>query len=453
MLMNSSASGAAVSSPEQTRELWKTIGAPGGGHFTSSTECPEQAPMLARRMSFLTKFDTAARKQATIAGTVGGQIIDLTRDEVLIEHPSFLREEAIPGINAGMNSCDSIGLTPLRKAIAAKLSAEMGDCWKTEDIVITAGAPQALFHVALAVLNPNDEAIVIRPCWTTLPLQILLTGATPVFVDALRPRYIPDVSAIRAAVTPSTKAILINSPNNPTGAVYYRSTLENIGELALNSQLWIISDERYSSSVFTGARRHVSIVTAHPGVRSQTIVINEFSNEPRINDWTLGYLAAPAEIVFALRTLQRHTKSIPNVVAQHAILHHLQFGEKTFNRQLHERLAGARNMGLHILSDLRDVSPPRADGSLFFYLDLSRLLSSLPTGSAIQSAADVARLLLEEANVACVPGDAFGDINGLRLSFGTPPDLLEIGLKRIVETLNTLRDRQEWPDFHRGRRC
>lgn len=398
--------------------------------------------MLAQRISFLPDSSAVVRTLAA----AGRQIIDLAAGEVMSEPPLTLREGAIAALRLGTNRyTDAIGLIPLRRAIAEKLSAETGICWNTEEVAISAGAKQALLNIAFAVLDPGDETIIIRPCWPTLPSQVLLAGATPVFVDARRPRYIPDIDAIRAAVTPRTKAIIINSPNNPTGAVYDRTTLQNVGELAINSNLWIVSDECYSSFVFRGARRYESIVMAHPGVRSRTIVVNTFSNQLAIAGWRLGYFAAPAEIISAARKLQNHTTANPNVIAQHAMLHYLQVSDGSFEREMHQRLDDARNTGLHILSALRDIAPPRADGSFFFYLDLSRLISALSDEGPARSVEDIARLLLEEADVGCVPGGAFGDMNGLRVSFGAPPDLLEIGLKRIVETLNSLRTRQLWP--------
>ncbi|MCC8944241.1 aminotransferase class I/II-fold pyridoxal phosphate-dependent enzyme [Bradyrhizobium sp. Arg62] len=399
--------------------------------------------MLAQRISLLSGPGTAAAREAVAAAAATGrQIIDLAAGEVIIEPPSSVREGAIAAIKAGTSRyTESIGLAPLRKAIAEKLSAETGIPWNTDDIVVTAGAKQGLLDAALAVLDPGDEVIIIRPCWPTFPSQVLLAGAKPVFVDARPPTYIPDINAIRAAVAPQTKAIIINSPNNPTGAVYDRATLQAIGDLAINYQLWIVSDECYSSFVFTGTR-HESIIMAHPGVRSRTILVNAFSKELAITGWRLGYFAAPREIISAAKKLQSHTTSNANVIAQHAILHHLQVGDGSFEREMHQRLCQARNTGLLILSGLQDVATPVTGGSFFFYLDLSGLISILPAGGLVRSTDDIARLLLAEAGVASIAGGTFGDANGLRLSFGAPPDLLEAGLKRVVETLNSLKTRQ-----------
>lgn len=367
------------------------------------------------------------------------QMIDLTADEVVIEPILSEREGAIAALNAGTNQyADSVGVTPLGGAIAETLTAETGVGWNMEEIIVTASASQALRCATLAVLGPGDEIIIIRPYNPTFPFEVLLAGATPVFVDARRPRYVPDISAISAAVTSRTKAIIINSPNNPTGAVYSRTTLQKIGELAMSSGLWIVSDERYSCFTFTGLRRHESIIMAQPEARSRTIVVNAFPKELGITGWHLGYFVAPVEIAFAARKLQTHATA--SVIAEHAILHHNRVSDGSFERQVYERIVDARSVGLHILSDLRDVAPPRADGSLFFYLDLSRLVSALPTEGHVQSAGDIARLLLDEAHVGCVTGRVCGDVNSLRISFGAPPELLKTGLERIVKALNSLRD-------------
>ncbi|MCG2645016.1 aminotransferase class I/II-fold pyridoxal phosphate-dependent enzyme [Bradyrhizobium sp. WYCCWR 13022] len=395
--------------------------------------------MPSRPMSFLSRSRKAGHDLATVA-VIGRRFIDLATDEIVVEPSSSVCEGAMAAVNAEANRyVDLIGLTSLRRAVAEKLSVETRVGWSAEEIVITTGAQQALLYAAVTVLAPGDEVIIIRPWRPILLSQVVLAGAAPVFVDARCPRYIPDISAIRVAVTPQTKAIIINSPNNPTGAVYNRTILQDIGELAIERQIWIISDECYSGLVFTGFRHHESIVMAHPRVRSRTIIVKSFSRELMITGWRLGYFAAPAQLVSAVRKLQSHAIATPNVIAQQAILHHLQASDGSFEEQIYQRLVDARNIGLHILSDLRDVTPSRADGSFCFYLNLSRLLSALRTEGSVRSADDIARVLLEEANVGCVPGDAFGDANGLRLSFGAPPELLEMGLKRIVEALNGLR--------------
>ncbi|MCW1413002.1 aminotransferase class I/II-fold pyridoxal phosphate-dependent enzyme [Rhizobium sp. 1AS11] len=399
--------------------------------------------MLAKRMSSLSGSGTAAAREAVaIAAGTGRQIVDLAAGEVIIGLPPTVRDGAIAAIDAGLNRyTDSIGIPPLRTAVAEKLSASTRVKWGAENIAITNGAKQALLNAALAVLDPGDEAIIFRPCWPTIPSQVLLAGAKPVFIDVKPPSYVPTIDGIRAAVTPHTKAIILNSPNNPTGAVYDRATLQAIGDLAITYQLWIVSDECYSSFVFSD-HGHQSIVTAHPGVRAQTILVNAFSKELALMGWRVGYFAAPPAIVSAAKKLQSHMTSNVNVIAQHAILHHLKFSDGSFEREMINRLASARRDGLAVLSRLVDVRRPAADGSFFFYLDLSELIAKLPISSPVQGVDDIARILLDEAGVASVAGSTFGDPAGLRLSFGAPPELLIPALEALVETLNALNDRQ-----------
>ncbi|WP_025038630.1 pyridoxal phosphate-dependent aminotransferase [Bradyrhizobium sp. DOA9] len=393
--------------------------------------------MSAKRMSLLPSSGTAtARETATRAVATGARIIDLSAGEVSIEPPSSVREGALGAVNAGVNRyTDSIGMLPLRAAVAEDLSRNTGLTWHPDEVAITAGAKQALLNASLALLDPGDEVIIIRPYWPTFAAQVRLIDATPVFVDTFPPDYLPNVETIGAAITPKTKAIIINSPNNPTGAVYDSSTLCSIGAAAVEYGLWIISDECYSNFIFTGAQ-HQSILTAHPGVRPRTILVNAFSKALAITGWRVGYLAAPPEIISATKLLQSHTTSNPNVIAQHAILHHIQTADGEFAYRMHERLSKVRRLGLSILSELTGATAARADGTFFFYLDLERLLKrSARTEHSIDRAA---QLLLTEGGVCSVAGSAFGDMSGLRLSFGAPPDLVEAGLRRTVQTLNGL---------------
>ncbi|RVE82144.1 pyridoxal phosphate-dependent aminotransferase [Sinorhizobium meliloti] len=399
--------------------------------------------MLAQRMSLLSESGTAAaREAAKVAAAAGREIVDLAAGEVIIAPPKTVRDGAVAAIEAGINRyTDSIGLIPLREAVAVKLTASTHVNWTVDNVVITNGAKQALFDAMLAVVDPGDEVIIFKPCWPTLPSQVLLAGAKPVFVDVKGPTYIPTIESVRAAVTPKTKAIILNSPNNPTGAVYDRAALQAIGDLAIGYQLWIISDECYSSFVFNG-HPHESIVTAHPGVRSRTVLVNAFSKELAITGWRLGYFAAPPDIVSAAKKLQSHTTSNANVIAQHAILHHLKVTDGVFEKGMFERLSRARTDGLAILARLADVPVPQAEGSFFFYLDLGKLLAKLPTRAPVKTVDDIARLLLEETGVASVAGSTFGDPTGLRLSFGAPPELLLPALEKLVGSLNALKSRQ-----------
>ncbi|MFB9950934.1 pyridoxal phosphate-dependent aminotransferase [Rhizobium puerariae] len=393
--------------------------------------------MLAQRTSMFKSSGTAAaRAAAKAAADAGKQIVDLTAGEIWCDLAPTIRSGAIEAIQKGVNRyTDTIGLAELREALARKVSLDTGQGWKSDEIAVTSGAKQALFNTAMVLLNPGDEVIIPSPYWTTFPAQIMIAGATPVFVETRSSGYVPRIDDIEAAVTERTRAIVINTPANPTGAVYDVQTLISIAELANNRNFWVIFDECYGDFVH-GQQSHHPIVTLVPEVRSRTVIINAFSKSLALTGWRIGYLAAPKDVVNAVKALQSHTTSNPNVIAQHAVLAHLHQSDGVYEGRLRSRLASARQAGLDVLSALSRVPVPKAQGGFYFYLDLSDLLNPGTVNGAAVTADDVVNSLLSEAGVAAVSGTAFGDPAGIRISYGIPADMLETGLSRLVEVLN-----------------
>jgi aspartate aminotransferase len=399
--------------------------------------------MLAQRTNLFSTSGTAkARSAAKAAAATGRKIIDLSAGEVWCDPPEAVRTGAVTAIERGINRyTDTIGLEALREAIAKKLSTEAGMVWVPDEIAVTAGGKQALFNAAMTVLDPGDEVIIPAPYWSTFPAQVLLSGATPVFVETRANHYVPRIEDIRSAVTRATRAILVNTPSNPTGAMFDRALLAGIAEVAIRRDLWIIFDECYNNFVYEPST-HDNIVAIVPQVRARTLIVNSFSKKLALTGWRLGYLAGPKEVIAAARALQSHTTSNPNVIAQHAVLAHLKDANSSFERTLADRLRAARARGLEILSRLSHVPLPVAQGGFYFYLDLSELLAEKMRSGTFVDADDIVRLLLEQAGVAAVSGTAFGDPAGLRLSYGVPLDMLERGLCAVVDALNIMGGRQ-----------
>ncbi|GLR91402.1 pyridoxal phosphate-dependent aminotransferase [Bradyrhizobium iriomotense] len=393
--------------------------------------------MLAHRTALVKLWGRTATRTAAKAGTERGEdIIDLTAEEIWSELAPTVREGAIAAISGNLNRyTDPIGLLELRRALACKVSAETAQPWSADEIAVTSGAKQALFNAALALLNPGDEVLIPAPYWTTFPAQIIIAGGRPIFVESRHNNYVPRPIDLAAAVTSRTKAIVVNTPNNPTGTVYDRATLGGIAELATERKLWIIFDECYGAFAHPPHTHH-SILSVAPQARDRTLIVNSFSKSLALTGWRIGYLAGPKTIVGAVKALQSHTTSNPNVIAQHALLHHLKFGDGIFQQQLQRHMEKARALGLSILSNLKLVSPPSAQGGLFFYLDLSGL-QRRPTASGCEfNPDDIADALLMNAGVATVSGTAFGDLSGLRLSYGIDLELLGKGLRRLTASLN-----------------
>ncbi|NKM21959.1 aminotransferase class I/II-fold pyridoxal phosphate-dependent enzyme [Rhizobium laguerreae] len=393
--------------------------------------------MLAQRTNLFGSSGTAAaRAAAKAAADAGKEIIDLTAGEIWSNLAPTIRDGAIDAINKGINRyTDTIGMMELREALARKISLDAGQIWKADEVAVTSGAKQALFNAAMVLLNPGDEVIIPAPYWTTFPAQVLIAGGSPVFVDTRKNGYVPRLADIKAAITDRTRAIVINTPNNPTGAVYDVQTLIGIAELAINRNFWIVFDECYGDFVH-GDHRHHLIVSVVPEVRARTLIVNAFSKSLALTGWRIGYLAGPKEVINAVKALQSHTTSNPNVIAQHAVLAHLQGGDGTYESKLHSQLASARQVGLNALSSLTRVPVPKAQGGFYFYLDLSDLLKPASMNGAAVTTDEVVNSLLSEAGVAAVSGTAFGDPAGLRLSYGIPPEKLEAGLSRLVDVLN-----------------
>ncbi|WP_027168304.1 aminotransferase class I/II-fold pyridoxal phosphate-dependent enzyme [Mesorhizobium sp. WSM3224] len=393
--------------------------------------------MLAQRTHLFKSSGTAAaRAAAKAAADAGMEIVDLTAGEIWSDLAPTIRDGAIEAIRQGLNRyTDTIGLMGLREALARKVSAETGQTWPAEEIAVTSGAKQALFNVAMTLINPGDQVIIPAPYWTTFPAQIQIAGGTPVHIDTRENGYVPRIDDIQRVITPLTRAIVVNTPGNPSGAVCDAETLMGIGRLAVERDLWIIFDECYEPFTYD-CHRHHPLVSLVPEVRARTVIVNSFSKSLALTGWRVGYLAAPKELILAVRALQSHTTSNPNVIAQHAVLHHLLEGDGAFEAQLREQLTAARQAGLAALSQLRCVPIPEAQGGFYFYLDLSGVLRPTLENGHAETSDDIVSVLLSQAGVAGVSGTAFGDPNGLRFSYGIPPELLQAGLERVVRVLN-----------------
>ncbi len=396
-----------------------------------------EALMLAQRTSLFGSSGTAAaRAAAKAAADAGKEIIDLTAGEIWSDLAPTIRRGAIDAIDNGINRyTDTIGMIELRQTLACKISLDTGQVWKADEVAITSGAKQALFNAAMVLLNPGDEVIIPAPYWTTFPAQVLLAGATPVFVDTRNNGYVPHIEDIKRAINDRTRAIVVNTPNNPTGIVYDLQTLAAIAELAIHRNLWIVFDECYGDFVH-GHHTHHPIVSIAPEARTRTLIINAFSKSLALTGWRIGYLAGPKEVIHAVRALQSHTTSNANVIAQHAVLAHLRQTDGSYESRLRSQIASARQIGLNVLSLLTRIPVPKAQGGFYFYLDLSAFLRPSERSARAATADDIVNTLLCEAGVGTVSGTAFGDPAGLRLSYGIAPEKLEAGLIQLVETLN-----------------
>ncbi|MBI6954538.1 MULTISPECIES: aminotransferase class I/II-fold pyridoxal phosphate-dependent enzyme [unclassified Pseudomonas] len=382
---------------------------------------------------------SSMRSKANALRDAGIKVINFAAGELSSDAAPDMRHGAIAAVHEQWNRyTPPLGNPRLRQALASSVSQRLGVDYRADEIAVSSGAKQALFNSAMVLFDPGDEVIIPRPYWETFPTQVELAGACPVFVDTKGDNHSLRGAAVKAAVSPRSKAIIINTPNNPTGVVYAPRELIAIGELALEHKLWVIFDECYRSLLRNGQQHH-NLVALLPELKASTIIIDSFSKSQAVTGWRLGYACAPKAVVAAMHNLQAHTTSNPSSLAQYAALNALdgdgarQFGAEV-NAQLDRQLAIATAL-LGKLETIR-FSPPQ--GAFYLYLDITRLLGKRYQGEAIRDASHLCELLLTEARIALVPGCSNGDPCAVRLSYSVSPQDLEEGLGRFTDFIATL---------------
>lgn len=336
--------------------------------------------------------------------------------------PEHIKQAAITALQAGMTKyTPSSGTPELRAAIAEKLRVENGVEYKPSQIIVNCGAKHSCYNAILATCQPGDEVIIPAPYWLSYPEMVKLAGATPVIVpteEATGFKITPD--QFRDAMTPATKMIILNSPNNPTGSVYTREELLALAEVALEEDILILSDEIYEKITYDGAVT-TSIAALSPDVYRLTITVNGFSKAYSMTGWRLGYVAAPEPIAQAIDSIQSHSTSNPTSFAQAGAVAALK-GDQSFIRQMVQTFAERRAYMFDRLSAMPGISCVKPMGAFYMLPNISRLgLTST----------DFCTRLLDEQKVAAVPGIAFGSDAYIRLSYACSMDNIKKGMDRL----------------------
>lgn len=323
------------------------------------------------------------------------------------------------------------GMIELKEAVSEKLQADNGLDYAPDQIVVSCGAKQCLFNTLWVLAGPGDEVILIGPYWMTYADQVRLVGATPVVVHTRADdNFVPSYEALRDAITPRTKAIMINSPSNPTGAVYPRQTLKEIAQLALRHDLWVIADEIYEKLVYEG--EHVSIGSLGRDILQRTVTIGGCSKSYAMTGWRIGYMAAPQEVVKAVSAFQDQVTSNPTSFAQIGAITALGL-DSTSIEVMRSEFDARRNLGFAELSKIPNLRVPKPMGAFYFFVDISAHL-----GGRLKTDAELAEYLLEQVHVATVPGSVFEGDGFLRISYTASQDNIRRGIQRIGEALGRL---------------
>lgn len=369
----------------------------------------------------------------------GINVINFGVGEPDFDTPDNIKDAAIKALREGFTKYTPVGgIDELKSAIIEKLKKDNGITYEKNEIIVSCGAKHSLYNIATALYDPGDEVIVPAPYWVSYPDQILLNSAVPVIVktdEANSFKITPGL--VRANLTDKTKAIILNSPSNPTGLAYDRKTLEAIAELAVRHDFYIISDEIYEKLVYNGFK-HISIASLGSEIKKRTIVVNGLSKSYAMTGWRIGYAAGPEEIISAMTNIQSQSTSNPTSIAQKAAVEALS-GSQDFIKRIVSEFDNRRKYMLERLNNIKGITCIRPVGAFYSFPNVSSYYGKNSKGRQIQSSIDLSSYLLDEAKVALVPGAAFGDDRYIRLSYATSMDNIKEGLDRIENALSNLK--------------
>jgi aspartate aminotransferase len=390
-------------------------------------------PRFSRRVAHLAPSPTAAvGRAATALAAAGVDVVDFGIGEPDFATPEFVRRAGIEAIQAGRTKyTDSAGDPALRDAIAAKYRREQGTECGRENVLVTAGAKQAVFNVCQALVQDGDQVAMFAPYWVSFPEIVRLCGAEPVFVPTdLRSGWKPSVAALDRAATKQTRAVIVNSPCNPTGALIEKEELSRLLDWCAERGAILLFDETYDHFLY-GGKKHVSAAafwTQHPG---RIVVTGAASKTYAMTGWRLGWALAPKELVSAMSSYQSHSTSNASSISQEAAraaLTDIERSEASVAEML-SHYDRRRKMFLRGLKAIPGIDCVDPEGAFYVFPRVSALYSK----KKVKGSVEFCRLLLEEARVVAVPGEAFGMDACVRFSFATPEERIEEGVRRFTE--------------------
>jgi aspartate aminotransferase len=385
---------------------------------------------LAKRVSALTPSTTLAiTAKAKEMKDQGIDVIGLGAGEPDFNTPVEIIEEAYSAMLKGQTKyTPSNGLPALRKTICDKLLKDQGLTYSPGEVVVTNGAKHALYTLFQAILDPGNEVIIPTPYWVSYPEQVILAEGVPVFIEGYEhQQFKVTPEQIEAAITENTKAIIINSPSNPTGMIYDEQELKAIGEICLKHDILIVSDEIYEKLVYDGAK-HVSIASLSPELKEQTIIINGVSKSHSMTGWRIGYAVGNKEIINAMTNLASHSTSNPTTMAQIATIKAYELGDGPVE-EMRVAFEDRLNKTYERLISIPGFSCVKPNGAFYLFPNVTEAAKM----AGYQSVDEFSTELLEKANVAVIPGSGFGSPDNIRLSYATSQVQLDKALERIEQ--------------------
>ncbi len=394
---------------------------------------------IAKRMSSLSPSLTLAiSAKAKAMKQAGESVISFSVGEPDFNTPDYIIQAAKDALDSGKTKYTaSSGLPELRKAICRKLKDDNGLDYEPSQIIVSNGAKHSIFNVLYALVDPGDEVIIPSPYWLTYPEVVRVVGGVPVFVQGNKENnYKMTAEQLTAAVTSRTKLLILNSPSNPTGAVYSETELRSIAAVCERFGIYVLSDEIYEKLIY-GTARHFSIAAVSKRMKELTVVVNGVSKTYAMTGWRLGYLAAPFEIAKAIDSFQSHATSNACSITQYATLAALSADSEAVTA-MRQAFNSRRDVMLKMIEDA-NMECMHPEGAFYVMLKVSDLYGKSHDGMLMQTSVDFANTLLVAKKVALVPGEAFGAPEFVRLSYALSMEDLKEGMARIAAFVSECR--------------
>lgn len=359
----------------------------------------------------------------------GKDVVNFAAGEPDFDTPDYIKDAAIAAIKAGFTKyTPSSGAEDLRVAICAKFKRDNGLDYKPGQIVVGCGAKHSIFNAVMVLADAGEEVIIPTPYWVSYPEMVKVAGATPVFLQTSKANGFKMTPAeLASAITPKTKVLILNSPSNPTGMVYSKKELEQIAEICVKNNVYVISDEIYEKLLYSD-EKFVSIASLGKDIFERTITINGVSKAYSMTGWRIGYAAGPAEIMNYMKNLQDHSTSNPVSISQKATVAALSASEDAIVK-MRDEFKVRRNLMMSLVDEIPQISYIKPDGAFYLFCDFSKF----------GSCAETAKKILNDVNVAVIPGDGFGAEGYIRLTFSTSQERIKEGITRIKNWIGAQR--------------
>ncbi len=368
----------------------------------------------------------------------GLDVVNFGVGEPDFDTPENIKAAAIKAIRDGFTKYTPVGgIDKLKDAIVEKFERDNNLHFSRDEIIVSCGAKHSLYNIAQALFSPGDEVLIPSPYWVSYPDQALLNEAVPVFVRTYeKDLFLLRPEVLKTHITRKTKVLILNTPSNPTGLAYDSKTLEEIAGIALKNDIYIVSDEIYEKLIYDGIR-HVSVASLDKDIKEKTIVVNGLSKAYAMTGWRIGFAAGPKEIIRAMTNIQSQSTSNPTSIAQKAAIEALA-GPQDFIGIMISEFDRRRKFLVEEINAIQGMSCIKPNGAFYAFPNVSGLYGRRFENGKIASSSDLALYLLEKANVAVVPGAAFGEDNHIRLSYATSIEEIRKGIDRIKDAVYRL---------------